>query len=320
MDTTLAVVPQYVGIDVAKAHLDWVVGPTASERGDYTAAMLTQLVTRLQALPAVHVIVEATGGLEAPLLAALWAAKIPVTRVNPQRVREFAKASGRLAKTDRLDARLLAQFGAALQPAATPPPSATGQALAALLERRRQLLEMRTMEQNRRLSAPPALHERIDKHLAWLDTEIAALEQELSTGIQQDPAWAEKEAVIDSAPGVGTITAHTVLIGLPELGDLNSKQIAALVGVAPFNHDSGRLRGKRTIQGGRYAVRSVLYMATLSATRYNPVIRTFYERLLAAGKAKKVAIVACMRKLLVILNAMVRDMQPWNPTAGHTRT
>jgi transposase len=320
MATVTADVPQYVGIDVAKAHLDWAVGSAAPEGGAYTAATLTQLITRLQALPAVHVIVEATGGLEAPLLTALWAAKLPVTRVNPQRVREFARASGRLAKTDRLDARLLAQFGAALQPAATPEPSATGQALAPLFDRRRQLIDMRTMEQNRRLSAPVALHERIDKHLAWLDTEITALDQELSDRIQQDPTWVAKEAVVDSAPGVGTVTAHALLIDLPELGVLNPKQIAALVGVAPFNHDSGRLRGKRTIRGGRYAVRSVLYMATLSATRYNSVIRTFYERLLAAGKAKKVALVACMRKLLTILNAMVRDMQPWNPEACHTKT
>lgn len=215
METSTTVMLQYVGIDVAKAHLDWVVGTAAPERGEYTAATLTQLVTRFQALPAVHVIVEATGGLEAPLLAALWAAEIAVTRVNPQRVREFARASGRLAKTDRLDARLLVQFGVALQPAATPPPSATGEALTALLDRRRQLIDMRTMEQNRRCSASATLHAGLDKHLAWLDAEIAALEQDLCDRIQQDPAWAAKEAVIDSAPGVGMITAHTLLIGLP---------------------------------------------------------------------------------------------------------
>ena len=317
MATDTAVSLLYVGIDVAKDHLDLALGAAAApEQIAYTAAALKQLVARLQALPAVQVIVEATGGLEVRLLTELWAAGLVVSRVNPQRVREFAKASGRLAKTDRLDAQLLAQFGAALQPAATPLPSADTATLVALVNRRRQLVDMRTMEHNRRLSAPQSLHERIDNHLAWLDTEIAALDQASSDCIQQSPAWAEKDAVLQSAPGVGQVTARTLLATLPELGALDRKKIAALVGVAPFNHDSGRLRGKRVIQGGRYAVRSVLYMATLSATRYNPTIRTFYEHLLAAGKAKKVAIVACMRKLLTMLNAMVRDMQAWNPVSA----
>jgi transposase len=304
----------YVGIDVAKEHLDVAFGSEASpERIAYTAEALKPLLERLQALPAVQVIVEATGGLEARLLAELWAAKLAVARINPQRVREFAKASGRLAKTDRLDARLLAQFGAALQPAATPLPSADAQTLAALVSRRRQVVDMRTMEHNRRLSAPQALHGRIDQHLAWLDAEIAALEQEISDFIRQTPGWAEKDALLESVPGVGQVTARTLLAEMPELGTIDRKKIAALVGVAPFNHDSGRLRGKRFIQGGRYAVRSVLYMAALSATRFNPTIRVFYEHLLAAGKDKKVAIVACMRKLLTILNAMVRDNKTWQP-------
>jgi transposase len=226
---------------------------------------------------------------------------------------EFAKASGRLAKTDRLDAQLLAQFGAALQPAATPLPSAASQTLAALVDRRRQVVAMRTMESNRRLSASQTVQAHLDQHLAWLDAAIAALEQEISDFIQQNPAWAEQDGILQSVPGVGQVTARTLLADLPELGTIDRKKIAALVGVAPFNHDSGRVRGKRCIQGGRYAVRSVLYMATLSATRYNPLIRTFYEHLLAAGKAKKVAIIACMRKLLTILNAMLRDKQAWNP-------
>ena len=314
MDTSATL--QYVGIDVAKEHLDLALGTAAPEQIAYTAVALKQLVARLQALPAVQVIVEATGGLEVRLLTELWAAGLAVSRVNPQRVREFAKASGRLAKTDRLDARLLAQFGAALQPAATPLPSADSETLVALVGRRRQLVAMRTMEHNRRLSAPQTLHERLDNHLAWLDAEITALEQEISDFIQQSPAWAEKDAVLQSAPGVGQVTARTLLAALPELGSIDRKKIAALVGVAPFNHDSGRLRGKRIIQGGRDAVRSVLYMATLSATRYNPTSRTFYEHLLAAGKAKKVAIVACMRKLLTMLNAMLRDMQAWNPVSA----
>lgn len=316
METATSSFLLYVGIDVAKEHLDFALGATAApEQIAYTAAALKQLVTRLQALPAVQVIVEATGGLEIPLLTELWAAGIAVARVNPQRVREFAKASGRLAKTDRLDARLLAQFGAALQPAATPLPSEASQTLAALVERRRQVVAMRTMESNRRLSASPTVQARLDQHLAWLDAEIAALEQAISDFIQQNPAWAEKDGILQSVPGVGQITARTLLAEMPELGAIDRKKIAALVGVAPFNHDSGHLRGKRFIQGGRYAVRSVLYMATLSATRFNPTIRTFYERLLAAGKAKKVAIVACMRKLLTMLNAMLRDKQAWHPAS-----
>jgi transposase len=304
----------YVGIDVAKEHLDVALGVEATpERFAYTAGGLKTLLERLQALPGVQVIIEASGGLEARLLAELWAAKLTVTRTNPQRVREFAKASGRRAKTDRLDARLLAHFGAALQPAPTPLASAEAQTLAALVSRRRQLVEMRTMEHNRRLSAPPPLHSRIDSHLAWLDAEIAALDQEISDFIRQTPGWAEKDTVMQSAPGVGQVTAHTLLAELPELGRLDRKQIAALVGVAPFNHDSGRLRGQRRIQGGRSAVRSVLYMAALTATRFNPTIKTFYDRLLAAGKDKKLALVACMRKLLVILNAMLRDNTVWQP-------
>ncbi len=317
MDRDTSATLMYVGIDVAKEHLDVAFGVEASpERIAYTAEALKTLLERLQALPAVHVIVEATGGLEARLLAELWAAKLAVARINPQRVREFAKASGRLAKTDRLDARLLAQFGAALQPAATPLPSADAQTLAALVSRRRQVVDMRTMEHNRRLSAPQALHGRIDQHLAWLDAEIAALEQEISDFIRHTPGWAEKDAVLQSVPGVGQVTARTLLAEMPELGTIDRKKIAALVGVAPFNHDSGRLRGKRFIQGGRYAVRSVLYMAALSATRFNPTIRVFYEHLLAAGKDKKVAIVACMRKLLTILNAMLRDNETWHPVAA----
>lgn len=306
----------YVGIDVAKGHLDIAFGVTAApERIAYTAEALKTLVARLQALPAAQVIVEATGGLEMRLLTELWLAHIAVARINPQRVREFAKASGRLAKTDQLDARLLVQFGAALQPAATALPSADAQTLAALVSRRRQVVDMRTMEHNRRLNAPPTLHERIDKHLAWLDEEIAALEQEISDFIQRTPAWAEKDAMLQSVPGIGPVTARTLLAEMPELGTIDRKKIAALVGVAPFNHDSGRLRGKRFVQGGRHAVRSVLYMAALSATRFNPTIRTFYEHLLAAGKDKKLAIVACMRKLLTILNAMLRDKQAWRPVS-----
>jgi len=311
MDTTAQPAHTYVGIDVAKEHLDVAVGDdTPPARLAYTSDGLKQLLERLHELPGPQIILEATGGLEVRLMAELWAAHLPVARLNPKRVREFAKASGRLAKTDQLDARLLAQFGAALQPAATPLPSEETQTLAALVSRRRQVVDMRTMESNRLLSAAPTMQPHIQKHLTWLDEEIAALEQEISDFIQNTPAWAAKDALLQSVPGIGQITARTLLADMPELGTIDRKKIAALVGVAPFNHDSGHTRGKRYIQGGRPAVRSVLYMATLAATRFNPIIRTFYEHLLQAGKEKKVALVACMRKLLTILNAMLRDNSP----------
>jgi transposase len=316
MDTTAQPAHTYVGIDVAKEHLDVAVGDdTPPARLAYTSDGLKQLLERLHELPGPQIILEATGGLEVRLMAELWAAHLPVARLNPKRVREFAKASGRLAKTDQLDARLLAQFGAALQPAATPLPSEETQTLAALVSRRRQVVDMRTMESNRLLSAAPTMQPHIQKHLTWLDEEIAALEQEISDFIQNTPAWAAKDALLQSVPGIGQITARTLLADMPELGTIDRKKIAALVGVAPFNHDSGHTRGKRYIQGGRPAVRSVLYMATLAATRFNPIIRTFYEHLLQAGKEKKVALVACMRKLLTILNAMLRDNSPWSPVA-----
>lgn len=304
----------YVGIDVAKDHLDVAVaGGTVVERYAYTADGLKQLLVQLQPIPAAQIILEATGGLEVRLMSELWAAQLPVSRINPKRVREFAKASGRYAKTDRLDARLLAQFGVALQPAATPLPSAQTQTLAAWVSRRRQLVDMRSMELNRRVSATPTLRPSLDKHIAWLDAEIAALEGDIDDFIQGTPEWAAKDALLQSVPGIGPLTARTLLADVPELGTIDRKQVAALVGVAPFCHDSGYRRGQRFIHGGRRNVRNVLYMATLSATRYNPTIRTFYQRLRQAGKQKKVALVACMRKLLTILNAMLRDNQPWCP-------
>jgi transposase len=317
MDTSTPAPSTYVGIDVAKDHLDIAFGSeTPPERIAYTGEALQTLLVRLQGLPAAQVIVEATGGLELRLMAELWAAQIAVARINPKRVREFAKASGRLAKTDQLDARLLAQFGAALRPAATPLASEDAQALADLVKRRRQLVDMRTMEHNRLLSATSSLQVRIQKHVTWLDEEVAALEQDISECIQHSPTWAAKDAVLQSAPGIGPITARTLLAVLPELGTIDRKKIAALVGVAPFNHDSGRMRGKRFVQGGRPAIRSVLYMATLTAIRHNPIIKAFYDHLLAAGKDKKLALVACMRKLLTILNAMVRDNRSWQPAGA----
>jgi transposase len=316
MEHQTAAISTSVGIDVAKDHLDVAFGgETTPERLPYSAEGLQTLLARLQQLSAPQVILEATGGLEVRLMAELWAAELPVARLNPKRVRECAKASGRLAKTDRLDARLLAQFGAALQPAATPLAAEETQMLAELVTRRRQLVDMRSMEQNRCASAASTLQTHIQKHITWLDAEIDTLEDDIDRFIQNTPGWAAKDALLRSVPGVGPLTARTLLAELPELGTLDRKKIAALVGVAPFNHDSGRTQGKRFIHGGRRSVRSVLYMAALSAASHNTTIQAFYQRLLKAGKEKKVALVACMRKLLTILNAMLRDNRAWSPVA-----
>jgi len=306
----------YVGIDVAKDHLDVAYGvKDKPDHVEYTAEGLKILVERLKAIQPKLVVLEATGGLEVRLMAELCPGNIPVARVNPKRVREFAKATGRFAKTDQLDARNLSQYGEAIQPMATPLPSEQEQELVSLLSRRRQLIEMHVMEQNRLKTAGKTMQTRIEKHLTWLNEEITAIDQEISDFIQNTPSWAEKDELIQSVPGIGKVTARTLLAEMPELGTIDRKKVAALVGVAPFNRDSGRLQGKRHIYGGRSEVRSVLYMATISATRFNPVIKTFYERLLKAGKEKKVAIVACMRKLLTIINAMLRHNKPWCVTA-----
>jgi transposase len=304
----------FVGIDVSKDTLDVAVRPTAETwQVANEAAEISTLVAQLEAMAPALVVLEATGGFEGPLLAALAVAAVPVVRANPRQVRAFAQAVGILAKTDRIDARVLAHFAEAVKPVPRPLPDAATQELRALLLRRRQVVEMLTAERNRLGTAPPRIHQAIQQHIAWLEGQLASLDDDLTQAIQQSAVGQATEAVLQSIPGVGPVLSRTLLGQVPELGTLGRKQIAALVGVAPFNCDSGTMRGRRRVWGGRAEVRAVLYMSTLVATRYNPVIKAFYARLLAAGKLKKVALTACMHKLLTIMNAMVRDMTPWQP-------
>lgn len=309
----------YVGIDVAKAHVDVAARPTMEPwRATNGAPGIARLVARLDHLRPTLIVLEATGGYERPVAAALTAGGLPVAVVNPRQVRDFAKATGRLAKTDTLDAHVLAHFAAAVQPPARPLPDADTQALAAILTRRRQLVAMRTAEENRLHTALAAIRARIAAHLAWLEAELKEIDAELAQAIADDPIWRERDALLRSVPGVGPVLAVTLLAELPQLGSLNRHQVAALAGVAPLNRDSGTRRGIRTVWGGRARVRGALYMAALVATRYNPVIRAFYERLCAAGKPKKVALTACMRKLLTILNALLAHRTPWQSPASTT--
>jgi transposase len=305
---------RFVGIDVAKDHLDLAVRPTQEQwQAPTTEEGIAGVVSRLRALQPTLVVLEATGGLERPLVVALAAAELPVVVSNPRQVRDFAKAAGRLAKTDHLDARMIALFAERMRPAVHPLPSAQAQELSATLARRTQLLEMLTAERHRLGSALPPVRARIQRHLDWLTQEIAAIDADLASLVHAQPSWEGKDTVLRSVPGVGPILTLTLLADLPELGALDRRQIASLVGVAPLNCDSGQRRGKRAIWGGRARVRTVLYMATLVATRFNPTIRSFYQRLCAAGKAKKLALTACMRKLLTILNAMISHKTPWQP-------
>jgi transposase len=309
--------PLFVGIDVAKATLDIALRPSAQTwQVIYDDPHVEAFVTQLNELSPTLIVVEATGGLERSLVAALVAARLPVIVINPRQARDFAKATGRLAKTDRIDAQVLAHYGEAIRPSFRPLPDADTQQLRALVDRRRQLVDMMTAEQSRLNTSPARVRDSIEAHLAWLQQQLASLDDDLDDMLQSSPIWRERHDMLQSTPGVGPVLSRTLMSQLPELGDLNRKEIAALVGVAPFNRDSGTWRGRRTIWGGRAAVRSVLYMSTLVATRHNPVIREFYERLLAAGKAKKVALIACMRKLLTILNAMVKNQQRWQPRAS----
>jgi transposase len=306
--------PQYfVGIDIAKAQLDIALRPTG-ERWAVTndATGIAALVVRLQAVQPTLIVLEATGGDHRAVVAALAAAALPLVVVNPRQVRDFAKATGQLAKTDVLDARAVAQFAEAVRPAPRPLPDAQTEERRALLARRRQLIAMRTAEQNRLEHAPRRLRTDIEAHIAWLDQRVAALDDDLDTTLRASPIWRERETLYRSVPGIGPVCARTLMLDLPELGTLSRQRIAALVGVAPFNRDSGTRRGTRTTWGGRAHVRATLYMSALVAVRYNPVLKAFYQRLCTAGKAKKVALTACMRKLLTILNAMVKHHKPWH--------
>jgi transposase len=305
-----------VGIDVGKAKLD--VGLVDDKKVRVWAntevgrAELSEWVLQQDAS---LVVVEASGGYEAALVSELVGRGQAVALVNPTRVRAFARAEGVLAKTDKIDARVIARFGATMKPQARARRDKNQVELNDLVTRRRQLVEMLTVEKNRLQTASPDMQKHIASHLDWLQGEIEELEQQISQAIATNPVWAETAKRVDSVPGIGPITAATLVADLPELGQLNRQKIAALVGVAPFNHDSGKHHGKRRIFGGRTSVRSVLYMATLSAIKHNSVIKEFYNHLVDQGKLKKVAITACMRKLLVILNTMVKTGQDWkSPT------
>jgi len=308
----MASAPLFVGIDVSKAQLDIALRPDGQFVVPNDETGIAHVIERLRVLPVALIVLEATGGLELPLIGALVAAKLPVVVVNPRQVRDFAKATGKLAKTDPLDAQILAHFADVIRPAPRPLPDEQTHVLAALLARRRQLIEMLTAEKNRLSSARHAVRKSVTAHIRWLEQQVAQIDRDLAHTIRESPVWREKDDLLRTVPGVGPGLARTLIVDLPELGTLGRKQIAALVGVAPLNRDSGTLRGKRTVWGGRAHVRAALYMAALVASRCNPVIRAFYQRLCAAGKAKKVALTACMRKLLTILNAMVKHRTPWS--------
>ena len=309
--------PVTVGIDVAKARLDIALRP-AGEHWQVTndEAGVADLIARLRPLAPEVVVLEASGGWELPAAAALAEAGLPVAVVNPRQVRDFARGIGQLAKTDALDAAVLARFAEVVRPQPRPLPDADAQALTALLARRRQVLAMLVAERQRLGTARPPVRARVEAHVAWLAQELADLDGELGRALRASPIWRETEELLRSVPGVGPVVALTLVAEVPELGRLGRKQLGALVGVAPLACDSGTLRGKRIVWGGRGRVRAALYMAALVAIRHNPVIRAFYERLVAAGKPKMVALVACMHKLLTILNAIARSRTPWAATAG----
>ena len=305
-------VEAYVGIDVSKAELEVAVGDEGWTVSNDEAGIET-LLERLSERRLELVVLEATGGYETTAAAALAEAGHAVVVANPRQVRDFARATGQLAKTDRIDARVLALFAERVRPEVRVLPDEETQELTALLARRRQLLEMMVAEKNRLKMASTAVEKDIREHIEWLKRKLRSVDSDLERRIKASPVWRAKEDLLRSIPGIGPVVSRTLIGALPELGKLNSKQIAALAGVAPLNRDSGTLRGKRMVWGGRRSVRVALYMAALTASQRNPAIRVFYQRLREGGKPPKVALTACMRKLLVIANAMVRDDVPWNP-------
>ena len=303
----------YGGIDVSKARLDVALLPrgesfslTNDEEG------IEALTKKLVEANATLVVLEATGGYERPLAAALAASQIAVAVVNPRQARDFAKAMGRLAKTDKIDAVVLARFAEAIRPTPKAPPEPEALEFQAIVARRRQLIEMLVAEKNRLgASTSKKVRSRLEAHIRWLEKELARIDRDLEELIKESPTFKENEALLRSVPGVGPVLCRTLLAELPELGSLSPRELSALVGVAPLNRDSGIFRGRRSVWGGRARVREALYMGALIASRHNPIIRAFYERLVASGKPKKVALVACMRKLLTILNAVMRERTPW---------
>ena len=318
-DRVLENVPVFIGIDVSKARLDVSVRPLGSRESFANDEVgIGALVKGLRELQPGLIVLEATGGVERQLVRALASEELPVVVVNPRQVRDFAKATGQLAKTDSIDAEVLARFGEAVRPALRPLPDVCSQELRALVARRRQITEMVVAERNRLSGASKRVRKRIDAHIRWLEAELERADKDLDQSIGQSPIWRENENLLKSVPGIGPVISRTLLAELPELGRCNRKQIAALVGVAPLNWDSGTLRGRRAIWGGRAAVRAALYMAALVASRRNLVIQDFYRRLRNAGKAPKVALVACMRKLLTILNAMIKHKTYWSVTHAQT--
>lgn len=305
----------YVGVDVSKHQLDYAL----SDREETftvpnTNEGIQELVEVLREVSPALVVMEATGGFEVPAAAALAAADVPVVVANPRQVRDFAKSTGQLAKTDRIDARILALFAERVRPAVRPLPDEDARALDAIMTRRRQIVDMISAEKNRLGFAVPAVQEGIKKHIRWLERQLAGVDSDLDERIRRSPVWKAKSDLLQEVPGVGPNLARTLIAELPELGRLSNKEIAALAGVAPFPRDSGLMRGRRVVWGGRAPVRTALFLSTWSACRWNPVIRVFYQRLRAAGKRPKVAQVACMRKLLTIPNAMVREGRRWDPS------
>lgn len=303
----------FIGIDISKTQLDAASRPSgAHAQFANTDDGIAACVAWVAGQTPERLVVEATGGWERAVVTALMLAQVPVAVINPRQGHDFAKATGQLAKTDRLDAAMLAQFAEAVRPTPRPPKSDALRDLEALVMRRHQLVELRTMETQRATTAPPRVQASLSAHVTWLDEQLASIDAEIQTAIEASPVWQATAEVLQSVPGVGPTTTAMLLSRLPELGTLDRRRIAALVGVAPFARDSGRFRGRRAVWGGRPEVRATLYMSTLSAIRWNPVIQTYYQRLRAAGKAAKVAITACMRKLLTMLNAMLAHKTRWD--------